>query len=337
MEEKEHNSLLPWISGFATLVLGVVVVALFISDRRPEPGRAYRFDVSEFQERSRAGGDYQEVQTIALPAEKPTAVALGPEGEYFVASEGRIDLLNNDGLPVKTVAVEGMPRCLFRDGEKLYACVDDHIEIRDLEGEILSIWPPFSRHSWLTSLTLQEDNLYAADAALRAILHYDHEWNFLKRIGERDPDDAIPGIVVSTPYLDVAVDPMGLFWTTNPGRHGLESYRSTGEPITSWYRPSMDIDGFCGCSNPAHIAFMENGNLVTAEHGLSRVKIYSPDHQLIALVEGPESFGESPDKMLGPDQNGAISDLAVDASGRIIVLDGRKSELRIFQKKKEMS
>lgn len=337
MDTQEHKSLLPWISGLATIVLGVVVVALFISDRRPEPSRAYRFDVSEYQEQSRAEGDYEEVKTLPLSAATPTALALAPENQYLVAAKERIDLLDGEGRVLESFAVEGMPRCLlFHDG-RLYAGVDDHIEIRDLQGEMLSRWSAVSDKSWLTSLVIYEDELYVADAGLRCLHRYDLDGNHLQRLGEKNEEQGIPGIVVPTPYLDVAVDPLDALWTTNPGRHGLESYRSTGELITSWYRPSMDVQGFCGCSNPAHIAFLEDGSLVTAEHGLSRVKIYSPDRQLTALVAGPESFGEGPTRMLGLDQEAAIRDLAVDSAGRIIVLDSKNGELRIFQKRKEAS
>ncbi|HPK24089.1 MAG TPA: hypothetical protein PLJ95_03245 [Candidatus Hydrogenedentes bacterium] len=337
METNETKSLFPWISGAAVILLGVTVVALFMSDHRPEPGTAFRFDVAGFQERSKADGIYEETGNLPLPLERPTAAAPGAEGTFFAAARDKIIHLNPDGSVLQEFAVSGVPRCLVSGNEnRLYAGVDGHIEVWSLGGDLLESWQPAGEKSWLTSLLLHEENLYSADAGLRCVLRYDLSGALLQRIGEKDAGRDIPGLIVPTPFLDIAVDPLGAFWTTNPGRHGLESYRPDGELLSAWYRPAMGTAGFCGCSNPAHIAFLPDGTLVTAEHGLSRVKLYSPDQQFLMMVAGPETFGESPGMMLPQDQEPAIRDLLVDEKGRILVLDAKKAQLRIFEKKKGM-
>jgi hypothetical protein len=85
----------------------------------------------------------------------------------------------------------------------------------------------------------------------------------------------------------------------------------------------MDIERFCGCCNPGHIAILQDGSFVTAEKGIARVKIYNRLGQLVAVVAGPEKFMEGTVGM----------DLAVDSRNRIYVLDPKRHCVRIFEKK----
>jgi hypothetical protein len=87
----------------------------------------------------------------------------------------------------------------------------------------------------------------------------------------------------------------------------------------------MEIDGFCGCCNPTHMAILDNGSFVTSEKGLPRVKVIAPTGELQAVVAGPGQ--------LAPDTVGL--DLAIDPEGRILVLDPAARMVRVFVEKKE--
>ena len=133
----------------------------------------------------------------------------------------------------------------------------------------------------------------------------------------------------------MALDDEGELWVVNPGRLGLESYRSNGDLITSWYRASMTVDGFCGCYNPVHIAFRKDGSLVTGEKGLARVKVYEADEVFAGLVAGPDSFPNANIAALSSpsDKGTPIQDLAVDARDRVLVLDPHEKTVRVFEEK----
>ena len=123
---------------------------------------------------------------------------------------------------------------------------------------------------------------------------------------------------------------------TNPGRHGLERYRSNGDLVTSWYRPSMQVEGFCGCCNPTHIAFRADGSLVTCEKGLVRVKLYDAMWTFDALVTEPGMFTDSPDELVSYKGHTPVQDIAVDERNRILVLDSALGVVRIFEEKESV-
>ncbi len=78
---------------------------------------------------------------------------------------------------------------------------------------------------------------------------------------------------------------------------------------------------FFGCCNPAHFAVLSDGRFVTAEKGLPRIKIYSPQGKFECVVAGQEQFPS------------IAADLAVDNHDRILVLDSNKSRILVFEPK----
>ena len=85
----------------------------------------------------------------------------------------------------------------------------------------------------------------------------------------------------------------------------------------------MMIDGFSGCCNPTHFTILPNGDIVTAEKGLIRVKLYSKDGILKGVVATPEQFSEGTTGL----------DLVVDSRGKIFINDPIRKQVRIFELK----
>ena len=113
----------------------------------------------------------------------------------------------------------------------------------------------------------------------------------------------------------------GHLWVVNPGKLGLERYRPTGEIVTSWYHPNLQLEGFSGCCNPTQIDFAPDGRLITGEKGLVRVKAYEVTMgKFEELVAGSKLFPKEQ----------SLRDLAVDARGRILLLDPRSDTVRVF-------
>jgi hypothetical protein len=84
----------------------------------------------------------------------------------------------------------------------------------------------------------------------------------------------------------------------------------------------MQIEGFCGCCNPSHLAILADGSFVTSEKGLPRVKIYNRLGQLVSVVAGPEQF----------DDDAVGLDLAIDSDNKIFVLYPKKKTVRVYEK-----
>ena len=85
--------------------------------------------------------------------------------------------------------------------------------------------------------------------------------------------------------------------------------------------PKLDIiDPF----NPAHITLTKDGGFITSEKGqLHRIKLHDADGGFVCYVAPPDALGEG----------GASFDVAVDSRGRVLALDRRACEVRIYEKK----
>jgi hypothetical protein len=102
----------------------------------------------------------------------------------------------------------------------------------------------------------------------------------------------------------------------------LEAFDKKGNMKSSWGKQSEEIDGFCGCCNPTHIALLSDGSFVTSEKAIPRVKIYSQTGEFQCIVAGPDQFDEGTKGL----------DLAVDSKNRVYVLDVVRKLIRVFEK-----
>lgn len=278
---------------------------------------------------------FREVGRFPLSIKNPSALAVGEDDALCVAGENAVIAMNRDGTERFRFPVKGRPGCLvFSPAGKLIVGIRSHVETFDLNGKALAVWKDLGERAYLTSIAADDENAYLADAGNRVVLHCDHEGKSLGRIGERDKERDIPGLVVPSPYFDVAIDPMGALWVVNPGMHGLENYRPDGDLVSSWYRSGMEMEAFCGCCNPIHIAFRSDCTLVTAEKGLNRIKVYSPDTSLYGVVSEPPATPVSENKALFCNVEPPIMDLAVDSKDRILVLNKPEKAVVVYEEVK---
>ena len=80
---------------------------------------------------------------------------------------------------------------------------------------------------------------------------------------------------------------------------------------------------------------MSDGSYVTAEKGLTRVKVYDPDGSFVGVVAGPEQLiaGGAPRVFANVnDAKASGFDVAVDAEDRVHVLDTIENTIRVFVK-----
>jgi hypothetical protein len=331
---KSNRQFPPWVWGLITVLAVGAVVLLASGDRRSEPSQAFRYEIGEYEKIDPALVTHTELPSIDPGISALSALATSAGGRIYAAGTGVLAVYDLDGAELVRHAIFGQPNCLAvsPDGE-IFLGMDDHVEVLDSTGESKAVWPNLGDRAHVTSITASGEDVYVADAGNRVVVRLDRQGKVLARMGKKDADKDIPGFIVPSPCFDVAFDNAGALWAVNPGRHGLENYRSTGELVTAWYRPSMELDGFCGCCNPAHVAFRSDGSLITAEKGLARVKVYSVDQKLLGVVAPPEAFHESPLGAFSEEVEVHFLDLAVDARNRVLLLDGRRNVIRVFQEK----
>lgn len=307
-----------WFIFIMVLILGA---GLYLgSSRRRELGDSFKYSLEEYRMVDPALVLYEEIDPITPTIDGISALAIGADGQIYVAGEGAIETFPGG----KRIDVSGKPSCLAMDDDGvLFAGMRDHVEVYSSDGK-KTVWASPGGKAYLTSIALDDDHVYVADAGSRRIWRYSKGGGEPLEIGKKDESKGVRGFFIPSPFFDMAVSRAdGSLWVVNPGHHALENYRTDGMPLSAWEATSMRIDGFSGCCNPSHFALLADGAFVTAEKGLPRVKIHNIDGSLRCVVATPDQFEEGVTGL----------DVAVDAEGRIHVLDPSRNVVRRFEEK----
>jgi hypothetical protein len=273
------------------------------------------------------------------------AIAVDENDAIYVAGDKAIRIFDDKGIKLSEIPLKFEPRCLAIENDEnnttIFVGFKDLIEIYQ-GGKLLKTWESLGDKAVLTSIAVSDENVFVADAGNRVVVRFDKSGKIINKIGEKDTDKNIPGFVVPSPYFDLAIGSDGLLRVVNPGKQKIETYTFAGDLENSWGEYSNKIEGFCGCCNPVNFAILKGKNptgaddkFITCEKGLTRVKVYDASGKFLEVVAGPEQLIESGKAEVcdSPEEckMGGF-DVAVDATGRIFVLDTIKNIVRIFSK-----
>ncbi|MGE4180494.1 MAG: hypothetical protein AB7J34_11770, partial [Limisphaerales bacterium] len=208
----------------------------------------------------------------------------GPRTLVLVAGRSVV-IFDDRGTRTGGFGTGDVARCVAvaSDGRRVVG-LRDRAEIYDGDGRLSAQWPVLGGRPFVTGLALSEDRVFVADSGNRVVYRCDWEGRIDLRLGERQPDRGIPGLVLPSPCLDVELGADGLLRITNPGRHRVEVYTQDGDLVQSWGRAGVGVDAFCGCCNPIAVDLLADGRVVTAEKGLPRVKVFEPSGRLETFV-----------------------------------------------------
>ena len=327
-----------------TLAVIVAIVAIVLVDATGEKGsglsQAYDLDAAKLARFDPNLILYEETGApIPTGFDQSRALALDAEGRLYVAGDTAIRVLSKTGNLERVISLSGGARCVAVSGDgKIYVGVGDRVEVFDMAGQRLAAWEGLGERSFPTSIALAKNDVLVADAGNAVVLRYDLTGRLVNRIGEKDPDRNIPGIHVPSPYFDLALAPDGLLRVVSPERLRIEAYTLDGDLEFWWGEKSTRIEDFCGCCNPANFAMLPDGGYVTAEKGLIRVKVYEPDGSFRGVVAGPDQLVEGgAARVFESAHDARVSgfDVAVDAAGRVHVLDTIENTVRVFVEKEK--
>lgn len=331
--------------GAAAIVAGVAVFRMDVTGRNGS-GLPDEFDY-DLRKLGRVDPDlilYDEMpQSIDTGFAKTRAVSAGPDDRVYVAGDNAIRIFKSSGVLVDDMDLPATPTALTvtADG-KIYVGLGDHVEVYDSSGNRFATWPSLGEKAAVTSIAVNGSEAFVADAGNRLVHRCDTSGKVINRIGQKDPRRGIEGFVIPSlnPCFDLALGSDGLLRVANHGRRRIEAYTPGGDLEFFWGKQSMRIEDFCGCCNPMNFAIMADGSFVTVEKGLTRVKIYDPQGKFVGVVAGPEQLvglGSAYICKTVEDCRKGNFDVAVDSTGRILVLDTRRNQVRIFIKKKASS
>ena len=298
--------------------------------------KASGYDLEELSAIDPALIRYKETGRINTELRSLHAVAVGPDDRIYLAGDKAIHVFGADTTRLSELKLSDSPRCLtVTEDSIVYVGMRDHVEVHHPEGLHELSWDGLGENAVLTSIAVSENHVFVADAGNRLVVRYDASGKLVRCIGRRDESRNIPGFSVPSPYFDLTVSPDGLLRVANPGQHRIEAYTFDGDLEFAWGNPSMAIDGFCGCCNPANFDMLPDGRFVTCEKGLPRIKVYSPEGDFESVVAGPEAFSKNAKSCslngLSNCRTGGM-DVAVDSKGRVIVMDPVERVVRIFER-----
>ena len=262
---------------------------------------------------------YVELEPIQVKAEHLYGIAVDSQDRIFVSADRSILAFGKAGEQLGEFELDEPARCLTAGPEDLlYLGLIDHVQVYDPSGRRLAIWVGLGSEALITSIFAAREEIFVADAGNHMVLRFDLGGRMLDYI-RGDGSDG-PELIIPSPYFDLVVTQEGTLWVANPGQHRVHGYTTEGEYLGFWGRSAPEIEAFCGCCNPTHLALTPAGLIVTSEKGVPRVKVYDSEGTFQALVAGPDKFAE-----------GTVGlDLAVDSRGRVIVLDPKSRTVRIF-------
>lgn len=324
----------------AVIVAVIAVVRLDVIGRKGGGlGKEFIYDVKELAHIDPNLILYEEsAKPINTGFAHSHCIALDSQGSICIAGDKAIRVVNESGDLLDEIELPGMAGCLdIADNGNIYVGMRDHVEVYDDGGNLQSAWKSLGGKAILTSIAVWKNSVFVADAGNRIVVHYDITGTVINRIGKKDDQRNIPGFVVPSPYFDLAIPRDGLLRVVNPGRRRIEAYTFDGDLEFWWGEPSAAVEGFCGCCNPVNIAVLPEGGFVTCEKGLVRVKIYDNEGKFVGVVAGPSQLargGEHRVCDLPEECQAGGFDVAVDASGRVFVLDTIKNVVRIFTRVK---
>jgi hypothetical protein len=305
--------------------------------RAASPGKdanPFALDVEHLRKTDPKLIHYEQVGQFPSPNPNPRRLAIGPDDRVCIAAGNSVSVLDHAGTRIQEIACSAPARCVAVEADgTLYVGVRDHVEVFDRDYKRLATWDAPAKRAWISGLAVGGDDVFVADSGNRVVLRYDKKGKLLGRIGEKNKDRNVPGLILPSPYLDVKLARDGLLRVNNTGRHRVEAYTATGDLEFFWGKPSAAIDGFCGCCNPVGLALLPDGRYVTCEKGLPRVKVYSPEGAFECVVAGVESFSENWLKCSLADCTVGGLDAAVDSQQRIYILDLVASNVRIMKRK----
>lgn len=279
---------------------------------------------------------YSEDKTakISTGLQAAKALATTPSGGVVVVGDGLVRRYDSHGAVELEFKAPNPPLCVAVDADGgLFVGYRDHMIAYDAKGKELRRFPGMGEDARFSSIALTKETIFVADVGMRVVHHFSREGEKIGQIGEKPRGVEGGHFNIPSPYFDLAVHE-GVLSVVNPGVHTIETYRDDRSPRSTFGRYGADIEGFCGCCNPVNIAMLPDGNYVTSEKGLTRIKVLSEDGKLIGVVAAPKDFKGLDRVCATKEADGGCSegglDIATDAKGRVLVLDPYSGEVRVF-------
>ena len=291
-------------------------------------------------------------------------LALGREGHIYALNRGyefrpdsvRVTMFNFNedflGQFGQFGAGDGeliWPACIALDSDQNVYITDDwlnRVSIFDRNGEFLDKWgEPGSGDGELNKPSGikfdNEDNLYLVDSANNRVQKFTSDGKFLAKWGEAGSSEG----QFKLPW-GMAIDNKGDVYVADWRNDRIQKFTPDGHFLAAFGSSGSGVGEF---NRPAGVAVDKDGDIYVADWGNDRVQVLTPDGRHITTFTGDaglskwglEKLNSNPDMVR---QRSLIRDfeperrfwgpkaIAIDNEGRIIVVDGNRNRLQVYQK-----
>lgn len=307
------------------IILGGLIVTIILGDiftndiNKKNP---YAYDLEDFKRVDPSWIKYREVKRIEASFPKPKAFDYY-KGLLGIAYENHLQVIDTTGREYFNRSIdESITGISFAPDGKIFLGCRNHVEVYDLNGDLLDKWEMIDSASYITSFAFKENAIFIADAGGPVVHRFSHKGEKLDSFDGTGRIESDVGFIIPSPHFDLAVDPDNQLWVANTGLHCIENYSDSGALRAYWGEPSFTLNGFVGCCNPAQFSILSDGSFVTCEKGIVRIKVYHPSGELESVVASPSDFI--------PDSEPA--DLTVDENDGIYALDISRKMIRKFER-----
>lgn len=353
---------------FSVIVIGVVTIVASITGMLavrllpvPDSGLVDRIPETNYEYIPQRWIGYTMFSSFPVELGTPRSVSITPDGEFLIGGDSFLALYSFSGELLETVSLSKEPHYAIIPGEgevlsgNIIVVFKNSIEILSKNFEHIDTFKPFHEDAYISSLSLDGENLYLADAKNRLVYVLNSDGELIHRIGEKIKDvvskieetessdeeteyqSGFYGLEVpSRPVLSVLYDKNDdKLRVSNPGRHRIETFTREGHWVPPpWGLHTNNFEGFSGCCNPAAIALLSDGSIVTEENHIRRIKVYSSDGELQAVVADTSVLNIPPfleaKKRITPSETPCI---AVTHEDDIVIVDPIFMAIRVFRKK----
>lgn len=315
--------------GFIVLIILMIYLGIRLLSNKPrdDQNNPYEFNIDEFEQVDSTLIDYSEIRQINISAAKLKALTIDSQDQLYVAGDEKVLIYSETGKQTGEIQLNQSAQAVSVDETgQVYLAMLKYVQVYDNTGKKITDWPDLDGNAHFTSIAVSAKDVFVADAGNRLVWRFDKSGKLLNKIGEKDSTGNIPGFVIPSPYFDLQLGRDEFVWVVNPGLHLIQNYAAKGDLRTSWGKPAMTVDGFCGCCNPGYFAILNDGSFVTSEKGIVRVKVYDQQGEFKSYIAGKETFGKEATGL----------DLAVDSKNNIYVLDPKAQLVRVFSKSKKL-
>lgn len=246
--------------------------------------------------------------------------------QVYACDSNSVKVFDKDGKILYNWSAPSSPTCIAVDEKGFVYVAGSDCKIskfsNDNSGKVLIYWGESGSGEGQiarpSGIAVYKDFVLVADSKNRCIHKYKTDGKFQMDIGREKGKNGIFSTCCG--ILDFCVDNKGNIYVANLGAHRVESCNIRGKNTRHWGKAGKSDEDFCGCCNPTNIAIAGNGNIITSEKTIPRVKIYSPKGRKLLAIMGTGCF----------DKNCANMDVAADSESNIYVVDNMANCIRVF-------